>query len=175
MKKMNKLFMFLFVLLAVGLTVSAVSADDGWNFNFFSSESTNSDGGAFSFGDNQKLNIQQLVFTLPDGFKENESARKVAVEPDGNNTLPGVKATEGQFIKGNEKIIVKVFFADKKLDDDQYTPDSKAVKKEIGDTDGYYETYDDGVSFDFVEDGKLVEIFASNDDILTSVMKSFDD
>ena len=69
LKKMNKLFMFLFVLLAVGLTVSAVSADDGWNFNFFSSESTNSDGGAFSFGDNQKLNIQQLDY-YP--FKSNQ-------------------------------------------------------------------------------------------------------
>ena len=171
---MNKVFIFLFVLLAVGLTVGAVSADDDWSFNFGSSESTNSNGGAFVFGDNQKLNIQQLDFTIPDGFKENESARIVGVEAN-NSAFPGFKATEGQFIKGNDQIIVKVFFGDKKLDDDEYSPDANAVKKEIGDTDGYYKTYEDGVSFDFVEDGKLVEIYASNDDILTSVMKSFDD
>lgn len=176
MKNSSKMLMALAVLLVVACTVSAVSADDGWNFNFFSSssESVDSDGGAFSYGSDGKLQIQDEKFTLPEGFKENETERAVGADAN-NNTFPGDKITSATFVKGNEKIITKVVFGDKKLDDDTYQPSENATAKKIADIDGYYETYEDGVSFDFIEDGKLIEIFASNDNLLESVLKSYDD
>ena len=175
MKNSSKMLMALAVLLAVAFTVSAVSAEDnGWSFNFFSSdsESTNSDGGAFIYGSDGKLQIQQLKFTLPEGFKENETVRLVG--EDANQTdFPGYKVTSATFKKGNDTIMTKVLFGDQKMDDDSYKPSENAQAKKIGDIDGYIEEYDDGVSFDFIEDGKLVEIFASNEDLLDSVIKSY--
>ena len=74
---MKKVLMIFAVLLAVCLTVCAVSADDSWSFNFSSSDSSNSNGGSMSF-ENGKLKLQDLEFTIPDGFEENQSAQKLA-------------------------------------------------------------------------------------------------
>ena len=110
MKKIKKILMVGAILLAICITVSAVSADDGWSFNFGSSESSNSDGGFFSLntGTNE-LQIQMLNYTIPNDYKENESFRTVGVATNQSSFPDDTKITAGQFVNGNESIFVKVF------------------------------------------------------------------
>ena len=61
---------------------------------------------------------------------------------------------------------------DKEFDEDAYTPGDEAVSKEIADVSGYLTEYNDGVSFDYVEDGKLIEIFAPDEETLSSLLES---
>ena len=58
------------------------------------------------------------------------------------------------------------------MDKEGYTPEKYAVAKKISNTDGYLSEYNDGVSFDYIEDGKLVEIFASDEETLSTLLSS---
>ena len=78
--------------------------------------------------------------------------------------------TCAEFINGNDSIIIKTFFHDQPFDEDGYTPAENAVKKEIADQEGWLEEYEDGVTFDFVEDGKIVEIFAPDEKVLETIL-----
>lgn len=158
------------VILAICLTVSAVSADDGWSFNFSSSESSNSDGGAVSF-ENGKLKLQDVEFTIPDGFEENESAQKLA---EAAVDVEDAKFSVCQFVKGSEEIFVKVFFFDDGSEFTNLTPVDNEVQKTISGIDGVYDSNkygDDTPTFRFLEDGKLVEVNAPDEDTIASVLK----
>ena len=176
MKKIKKILMVGAILLAICITVSAVSADDGWSFNFGSSESSNSDGGFFSLntGTNE-LQIQMLNYTIPNDYKENESFRTVGVATNQSSFPDDTKITAGQFVNGNESIFVKVFFRDTPFEEDGYNPAEGAVAKEIADEDGWLLEDEDGVTFDFIEDGQIVEINATNEQVIESILKSADD
>lgn len=165
----RKLLLVGALLLVICVTVSAVSADSGWSFNFSSSIESNTDGGDVSVDDND-LKIQGFEFTIPDGFKENESARLVGNDTD-QNSFPGFKVSAVQFDKGNESIIIKVIYGDNELNSSTYTPSNISVAGKIQDIDGYISEYDDGVSFDYLKDGKLVEIFAPNKEMINSLFK----
>jgi len=96
------------VLLAICVSISAVSADDGWSFNFSSSEGSNSDGGSVSF-DNGKLVLQDIEFAIPDGYKENDTAQKLAEQAEDDEDA---KYSLCSFLNGDKEIVVKVFFSD---------------------------------------------------------------
>ena len=158
------------IILAICLTVSAVSADDGWSFNFSSSESSNSDGGAMSFN-NGKLKLQDVEFTIPDGFEENESAQKLA---ESATDVEDAKYSVCQFIKDGKEIFVKVFFFDNGNEFTNLTPMDNEVQKTIAGIDGVYDAnrYNDSTpTFRFLKDGKLVEVNAPDDDTIASVLK----
>ncbi len=158
------------IILAICLTVSAVSADDGWSFNFSSSESSNSDGGAMSFN-NGKLKLQDVEFTIPDGFEENESAQKLA---ENATDVEDAKYSVCQFIKDGKEIFVKVFFFDNGNEFTNLTPMDNEVQKTIAGIDGVYDAnrYNDSTpTFRFLKDGKLVEVNAPDDDTIASVLK----
>ena len=53
------------VLLAICITVGAVSADDSWSFSFGETEVSNTEGGAFSLSDKNLLEIQKNTFHYP--------------------------------------------------------------------------------------------------------------
>lgn len=170
---MKKILMIGAVLLAVCITISAVSADEGWSLNFSSSDESNSNGGSVKL-DNNVLTIQDFKFTIPDGYKENESAKVVGEDADQDN-FPGFKGSEDRFDKGDDSIIIKVMFGDTKMEDDKYTPGENYTAKEIADQDGWIKTFDDGVIFDYIEDGKLVQIFAPDENILSTLIQSSND
>lgn len=170
---MKKILMISAVLLAICLTVSAVSADDDWSFNFSSSESSNSDGGAMSF-ENGKLVFQDVEFTIPDGYSENESAQKLAADAEDDEDA---KYSVCQFTKDGEEIVVKVFFFDESVNQEftNLTPADGEVEKTIAGIDGVYnaDKYGDNTpTFRFIEDGKLVEVNAPDDSVLESILKN---
>ncbi|AMD17041.1 hypothetical protein TL18_02780 [Methanobrevibacter sp. YE315] len=165
----RKFLMMGVVLLAICVTISAVSADDGWSFNFSSSSESNSDGGDVSV-ENNHVKIQGLEFTIPEGYVENESARLVGNDTD-QDAFPGFKISAVQFDKDNDSIIIKVVYGDDELNASSYTPANDTVAEKINDIDGYFKEYDDGVSFNYIKDGKLVELFAPNKETLISLFK----
>ena len=162
------------ILLAICLTVGAVSADDdGWSFDFSTSDSSNSDGGAMSFT-NGKLKLQDIEFTIPDGFKENESAQKLA---EAATDVEDAKYSVCQFVKDGKEIFVKVFFFDDSADKEftNLTPVDNEVQKNMAGIDGVYDAnkYNDSTpTFRFLKDGKLVEVNAPDDDTIVSVLKN---
>ena len=87
----------------------------------------------------------------------------------------GTKITACEFLKGKDSIIIKALFADEKFDEDGYTAPDDATEKEIADQDGWLREFDDGVCFDYIEDGKIVEIIAPDEKVLESLIKSSDD
>ena len=167
---MKKIVTLGVLLLAVIISVSAVSAFE-WSFS--SSDNSNSNGGSVSL-DNNVLKIQGFEYTIPEGYKENESAKIVGEDAD-QNIFPGFKISSETFEKGDDAIIIKVVFGDEDMDEDEYTPGENATATEIADTEGYITKYTDGVSFDYVEDGKIVEIFAPDEQTLSSLLSSSDD
>lgn len=169
---MKRKFLLIGVLvLAVCVSISVVSADEGWSFNFGSSSSSesNSNGGDVNV-ENNHVKIQGFDFTIPDGYKENESARLVGNDTD-QKTFPGFKISKVEFDKNNDKIIIKVVYGDEKMDEKSYTPANDTVAEKINDIDGHLAKYDDGVSFTYLKDGKLVEIFAPDQQTLSSLFK----
>ena len=155
------------ILLAICITVSAVSADDSWSFNFSSDSETNTDCGQVEITNNH-VKIQGFEFDIPEGYEANDSAKVVG--EDAGDSFKDFKASQVRFDKGDDSIIIKVVCGDNELDDDSYTPDDDTVAKKINDVDGYFAEYDDGVSFDYIEDGKLVEIFAPDEKALQSLI-----
>ena len=167
---MKKILMISAVILAICLTVSAVSADDSWSFNFSSSESSNSDGGAMSF-ENGKLKLQDIEVTIPDGYKENESAQKLAADAE---NMDGAKYSVCQFIKDGKEIFVKVVFFNNDNVFTSLTPEGNEVNKTMAGIDGLYDANkfgDNTPSFRFIKDGKIVEIDAPDDDTINEILK----
>ena len=166
---MKKILMILAIAFAVIISVGAVSADDGWSFNWSSSSNSTSDGGQLDVNNNE-VNIQDIKFVIPDEFKHNESADAVGEEAGDN--FPGCDISIVRFDNGDDSVIIKVVYGDIKFDKDSYTPSNESVAQKIDKIDGFFKEYDDGVSFDYCKDGKLVEIFAPNQETLAKVIQS---
>lgn len=160
---MRKGLIAIIALIAICITIGAASAND-WSFNFGSD--TNSDGGSININNNE-LKIQDLKFTIPDGYKENESARKLAADAQGD--FKGAKVTCCELNKGNETILIKVFFTDSGITD--LTGGENATNKTIGGHDGFLTEKDGGVYFDYGIDKKVVEIFAPSEAEIEAVLK----
>ena len=163
------------ILLAICLTVSAVSADEDWSFSFSSSESSNSDGGAISF-ENGKLVLQGIELTIPDGYEENESAQILADDADVADAKDA-KFSLCQFVKDGKEIVVKVFFfdEDKDVEFSELTLLDGEVEKTMAGIDGAYDPnkYDDNTpTFRFLKDGKIVLVNAPDDDTINSILKN---
>ena len=166
---MKKIYIVALALLVLLASVTAVSAD-GFNFNFSSSESSNTDGGSISF-ENGKLKIQGIELTIPEGYKENETAQKLAekaTDVDG-------KYSAAEFYNGNKLIIVQVFFDDKGSFDKLTTKkDSDQENKTINGVNGIYfpkSSQNPNPRFEYLKDGKIVSISAPDDDTIAKIMK----
>ena len=157
------------VLLAICVTIGAVSADDSWSFNFGSSSESNSNGGDVSV-ENNHVKIQGLEYTIPDGYKENESARLVGNDSK-DEGFDGFKVSALEFNKDNDTIRIKVIYGDEKIDEKTYTPGNATVPEKINNVDGYLAQFDDGVLFNYLKDGKFVQLFAPDQQTLASLFK----
>ena len=160
---MKKGLIALIALIAICITIGAASAAD-WSFNIGSD--TNSDGGSVQINNNE-LKIQDEKFTIPDGYKENESARDVGA--DGKGNFEGAKVSVCELKKGNETILIKVFFADGGIHN--ITAPTNSENKTIGGHDGFLITDDGLFTFDYGVNEKVVEIVASNESAIESVLK----
>lgn len=158
---MKKVIIVLIALIAIGVSISAVSAE-GFNISFGSE--SNSNGGDISIN-NDKLSLQGVNFKIPDGFKENESARMVA---NATNAFgEGCKVTGTEFCKDNVNFIVKVFFAN----DGKIENLTGANPKTIGGHEGFITEQGNRTIFDYGVDGKVVEINAPDQQTIESILK----
>lgn len=161
----KKIFIVGVLLLAVCITISAVSADESFNFSFSSSDSSNSDGDSITF-DNGKLVIQGIEFAIPDGYKEVDNAKVLGGE---NKALQGFKISSDTFAKGNDKIVVKVSYSN--TTEGNYTPDSNATEKTISNQSGWFIQEPNDAVFTYIKDRKVVEIVAPDENTIASIIK----
>ncbi len=157
---MKKIMIVLVALIAIGVSIGAVSAE-GFSFSFGSE--SNSDGGDISI-DNDKLNLQGLDFKIPEGFKENESGRLLANDTDAFGEGCKVSATE--FYNNDTNIIIKVFFAN----DGKIENLTGNTPLKIADKDGFITESDGRAIFDYSVDGKVIEIDAPDQDTIKSII-----
>ena len=79
------------------------------------------------------------------------------------------------FLNGDKEIVTKVFFSDE-FNFNKLTPDDdgSSVEKTMAGIDGIYfeNKYGDGTpTFEFLKDGKIVEVNAPDDDTIEEVIK----
>lgn len=162
---MRKVLFLALAIIAICITVSAVSADDdSWSFSFGTESST--DGGSVQIV-NDDLKIQDEEFNIPDGFKEIEKERIVAND---SNIVENGKVTTCVLEKGNETILVEVHFADGGVENITGPEDSKNVT--IAGHSGFLSKDDDNDTvFDFALDEKLIEIIAPNQKLIEEVLE----
>ena len=161
----KKIFMVGVLLLAVCITISAVSADEGFNFSFSSSDSSNSDGDSIKF-DNGKLVIQGIEFAIPDGYKEVDNAKVLG---GNDSSFPGFKVSSDTFAKGNDNITVKVIYSD--TTEGNYTPNSNATEKTINKQAGWFNEDNGKAVFTYIKDRKVVAIIAPDENTIASIIK----
>ena len=160
---MKKIIIVLIALIAIGVSIGAVSAE-GFSFSFGSE--SNSDGGDFSLN-NDKLSIQGVDFKVPEGFKENESARMVANATEAFGEKCKVSGSE--FYNNDTNIIINAFFAnDGKFDDLKV---NNATNKTIAGHEGKKRKKEGRILFDYLVDGKIIEINAPDQQTLESILK----
>lgn len=169
---MKRILVLLAVLLAFCVCISAVSADDSWSFNWSSSESSNSDGGEVSL-ENNKLKLQGLEFTIPEGYKQNESAQKLGAPAE---DMEGAKYSVCEFLNGEKELFIKVFYFDDDKTEFTHVDDSLegTHNETLSDIQGrvFDDKYGDKTpTFQYVKDGKLVEINAPDQETIVSVIK----
>ena len=164
---MKKIYIVAVALVVLFVSVAAVSADDGFSFNFSSSQSSSTDGGSISF-ENGKLNIQGIELAIPDGYKENESAQKLGEKA----TDVDAKFSACEFTNGNKDIIVQVFFDDKNPFNNVTAKDGQE-NKTIGSVNGVYTpgANNTNPTFEYLKDGKIVSISAPDDDTIAKIIK----
>lgn len=158
---MKKIMIVLIALIAIGVSISAVSAE-GFNFSFGSE--SNTDGGDITI-ENDKLTIQGVEFKIPNGFKENETGRLLANQTEAFGEPCKVSLTE--LTKDNTTIIVKTFFAD----DGKFENLTGDNSKTIAGHKGFLTQNEDNAIFDYIVDGKIVEIKAPTEADIESVIK----
>ena len=161
---MRKFLVLALAIFAICITVSAVSADEGWSFSFGSE--SNSDGGSVSINGHE-LKIQDEKFTIPDVFEEVQKERIVA-----NNSaiVNGAKVSTCVLQKGNETIYIQVHFADSGVEN--ITGPANSENKTIGGHNGFLSTNEDNETvFDFGSNHKLIEIIAPNQELVEAVLK----
>ena len=160
---MKKIIIVLIALIAIGVSIGAVSAE-GFSFSFGSE--SNSDGGDFSLN-NDKLSLQGIDFKVPTGFKENESARMVANATEAFGEKCKESSTE--FYNNDTNIIINAFFAnDGKFDDLKV---NNATNKTIAGHEGFISEKEGRTLFDYLVDGKIVEINSPDQQTLESILK----
>ena len=81
----------------------------------------------------------------------------------------GAKVSVCELKKGNETILIKVFFADGGIHN--ITAPANSENKTIGGHDGFLITDDGLFTFDYGVNEKVVEIVASNESAIESVLK----
>lgn len=168
---MKKILILGVALLAICVSLSAVSADDSWSFDFSSSESSNSDGGQMSFN-NGELKLQDIIFTIPKGYEENESAQVLAANA---TDVEDAKYSSCTFVNGTKEIVATVFFSDVfNFNSLEPKDDGSSVQKNMSGISGIYyaDKYGDGnPTFQFIKDGKIVEVKAPDDATIEEVIK----
>lgn len=161
---MKKIIIVLIALIAIGVSIGAVSAE-GFSFSFGSE--SNSDGGDISIN-NDKLSLQGIDFKVPSGFKENESARMVANATEAFGEKCKVSGTE--FYNNETNFIVQVFFADDGDFNDLKV--NNATNQTIAGHQGFVTEKEGRTLFDYVVDGKIVEINSPDQQTLESILKA---
>lgn len=153
------------ILIAMASTISVISASDDVAVT----------GAEFKDG---LLKINEMEFKIPDGFNQVENETDTSNETgddadDKGEDIDGThvdeeKTCEFKNSNGNElKVQVGTLKDGKKIE--EINP-VNFEKKSIAGKDGFFKTDDDGVEFEFLDDGKLVKISATNEDVINQLL-----
>jgi len=173
-KDMNvkKITIVLMALLMLTCSFSAISAADG-----FTSTSTTTSGGMNLVNDN--LTINGINFKVPSGFEQVDSDTSMNDDnftDDNNKDIKDIDgtavdlATSVDFNNTNgQKLEVQVGIRSNDQKIESINP-ANAEQKEIAGKQGYLIKDGDKVKFEYLQDGKIVKIEASSEDIISQVI-----
>ena len=153
------------ILIIIGVIVVLVAAFAVFNpLHITSTSSSTSDTLTFANG---ALNIQGEKFNIPDGYDENGS--EIGIQ---SNVTANARETYDTFTNGNNTIIVKVFYFDDGNFENLTSDHTDAENKTINNINGFLSSENDQVIFNYISNGKLIEIIAPNENILSSIISA---
>jgi len=173
-KDMNfkKISIVLMALLMLTCSFSAISAADG-----FSSTSTTTSGGMNLVNDN--LTINGINFKVPSGFEQVDSDTSMNDDNFTDDNSKDIKDIDGTAVDlatsvdfnntNGQKLEVQVGIRSNDQKIESINP-ANAEQKEIAGKQGYLIKDGDQVKFEYLQDGKIVKIEASNEDIISQVI-----
>ncbi len=172
---MKKILILGLILIAVGSTLTAISAG-----NIVSTTSEN------VVLENNKLTINGVNFNIPEGYEEIESDVDTSGsdgDNDGDDDTNDVEDIDGTAVdkvisadfknSAGDKIEIDVGI---KANDEKIAEINpvNSEKKSINDKEGYLiKETDDGKTqykFEYLEDGKIVKIVTNNEDLLSQII-----
>ena len=165
--KLKKILILSLIFIAVAGTLTAVSADDD-NDNVVNVQSSSRSGSMTLV--NNDLTLEGLKFNIPDDFEEVES--KTELDADGED-IDGTRVdseVKCEFKNNaNQQIDIKV---GSKNNNEKITELNlaNAEKKKIGSKEGYFFRDDDEFVFEYLDDGKLVKVETTTEELLNQVI-----
>lgn len=170
---LKEISIVLMALLMLTCSFSAISAADG-----FTSTSTTTSGGMNLVNDN--LTINGINFKVPSGFEQVDSDTSMNDDndtfTDDNKDIKDIDgtavdlATSVDFNNTNgQKLEVQVGIRSNDQKIESINP-ANAEQKEIAGKQGYLIKDGDKVKFEYLQDGKIVKIEASSEDIISQVI-----
>lgn len=160
--KLKKLFIIGLVLLTLCGTLTAISAEGSVSF------SSSSSSGSITLN-NGDLTINGAKLKIPDEFEEVEDQTKTvgdAADIDGTHVDSTASTV---YKKGNDQIEITVGSKSNNQKINEINP-ANAEKKKINSKDGYLIKGDNKVTFEYLDDGKLVKVVTPNEDLLNKVI-----
>lgn len=136
-----------------------------FNISVTSSSSSTSSESSMVFS-NGVLNIDGKEFKIPGGFDQLDNESEVGV--DAPSVAQGAKSTYGTFSNGTDEIVVKVFTGPSDFTELNVEGESKNVT--YGSFNGLLHQDEGLFLFDCIVDGKLIEIVAPSEDIISSIL-----
>lgn len=151
---MKKIMAILIVLVAVGISLGAVSAL----------------GDDVSFSDG-KLTIKDFDFNIPDGYEMDDTQTQNGVDANLTGLSDGKQYAAIFTTDDGKEIIVKVVVSDT-ITITSYTPDGDYTEKTIAGKQGYLQTYagDNTPYFTYIDNGKLIQIWAPDESTIESII-----
>lgn len=169
----RKIMLILIALVTLCIAVGAVSA---WEFSFgsqsSSSSSVSSDGDVASVDyKDGVLKINDKQFKIPNGYNQNDNKTLTGVLANVSGA-DGAKMSAAYFTNGDKAISVKYIYM-KDADLNKYTPAStNSQNQTIENHAGFLEKNIDGtVTFTYLEDGKMIQIDASDEATINEILK----
>ena len=154
---MKKTTVILIALITICISLGVVFADDS--------------DSKVSFADG-KLTILDIDFNIPDGYTQDDASTQNGVPANLTGSKDGKQYAAKFTTSDGKEIIVKVVSSDT-MQFTSYTPEGDYTNKTIAGKEGFLQTYagDNTPYFTYIDDGKLIQIWAPDEATIESIIK----
>ena len=167
--KNNKILIIGLALMLLLVSIAAVSAE-GWSLSSKTATRTNPDGTTSTMEiNNGVLTLEGVKFNIPDVYQEVENERELGDNEDDYGFKDSKKST-CVFKRDDNTITMSVIYNTDASFDKLPKTEEKQEEKTISGKDGLYYVDEGKAYFEYLEDGKIIEISSTNPDLIEHII-----